>query len=547
MSEHFATLWETLADTFGDQPALIHGDVVRSWSEFDTRAARLASALLDAGVQPGDTVAIDLYNCSEYLEAFFAALKIRAVPANVNYRYTGQEMNELLAQAEARVLVHHASLAERVSVACTGLQLQLVIEVDDVSPLGASPATSDGGVDYEHLLAAFAPAARIARPGSDVFLSFTGGTTGLPKGVEYVIDRSLNNTAVLGRLNLGLDDLDWDADPFDRAVALRRDHRPPLAVPASPMMHSTGLIMASLPVLALAGTVATLTSRSFDPDELFRAVERHRPTTVSIVGDAFARPMLRCLEASASAGTPYDASSLVTITSAGVSWSGTVKESLLQHIPQVALVDSCGSTEGATIGSQVVRRGDRASTDAFIPAQGLLLIRPEDGSVIPQGSDELGQFLLPTVGRGYRNDPMRTAAVFRTLGEQRYVLPGDWGRWNPDGTVTLVGRGTSTINTGGEKVFPEEVQKVALLHVGVEDCLVIGIPDERFGQRVAALVQPVAGRDLDAEELLSFLRTHLAGYKVPREILMARVPRAPNGKVLFDDARRLFVRRETSS
>jgi fatty-acyl-CoA synthase len=547
VSEHFATLWEALADTFGDQPALIHGERVRTWSEFEDRSARLAAGFLDAGVGPGDTVAIDLYNCSEYLEVFFAALKVRAVPANVNYRYVGQEMRDLLEQAEARVLVHHASLADRVSAACQGLQLKLAVVVeghDGTFDAGPQPS---GETAYERLLASSPPAARIDRPGSDVFLSFTGGTTGLPKGVEYVIDRSLNNTAVLGRLNLGLDDLDWSATPFDRAVALRQKHLPPLAVPASPMMHSTGLIMASLPVLALGGTVATLTSRSFDADELFRTVEQFRPTTVSIVGDAFARPMLRALEAKAAAGTPYDASSLVTITSAGVAWSGDVKESLLQHIPQVTLVDSCGSTEGATIGSQVVRRGDRASTDAFIPAQGLLLIRPEDGSVISPDSDELGQFLLPTVGRGYRNDPVRTAAVFRTLGEQRYVLPGDWGRWNPDGTVTLVGRGTSTINTGGEKVFPEEVQKAALMHAGVEDCLVIGIPDERFGQRVVALVQPIAGHDLDAEALLSSLRTRLAGYKVPRETMIGKVPRAPNGKVLFDDARAMFLRQETPS
>jgi fatty-acyl-CoA synthase len=365
----------------------------------------------------------------------------------------------------------------------------------------------------------------------------------LPKGVEYVIDRSVNNTAVLGRLNLGLEDLDWAVPAADRAVALRRTHQPPVAVPASPMMHSTGLIMASLPVLALGGTVVTLTSRSFDADELFRSIERHRPSTVSIVGDAFARPMLRALDAKAATGTAYNTSCLVTITSAGVAWSGDVKEALLQHMPQVALVDSCGSTEGATIGSQVVRQGERASTDAFVPAQGILIIRPEDESVIPQGSDELGQFLLPTVGRGYRNDPERTAAVFRTIGDQRYVLPGDWGRWNPDGTVTLVGRGTSTINTGGEKVFPEEVQKVALLHRDVEDCLVFGVPDERFGQRVVAVVEPIAGHDLDLTELLSFVRARLAGYKVPREATVATVPRAPNGKVLYDEARRLFADR----
>ena len=243
-----------------------------------------------------------------------------------------------------------------------------------------------------------------------------------------------------------------------------------------------------------------MTSRSFDADELFRTVERHRPTTVSIVGDAFARPMLRALDGEGGEPeTPYDTSSLVTITSAGVAWSGGVKEALLQHIPQVTLVDSCGSTEGATIGSQVVRRGDRASTDAFVPAQGLLLIRPDDASVIPAGQRRARP--VPAADRR-PGLPQRSGADRSGLSHASATsvtcLPGDWGRWNPDGTVTLVGRGTSTINTGGEKVFPEEVQKVALLHAGVEDCLVIGVPDERFGQRVVALVQPIAGHDLDA-------------------------------------------------
>ena len=191
-----------------------------------------------------------------------------------------------------------------------------------------------------------------------------------------------------------------------------------------------------------------------------------------------------------------------------------------------------------------IRRGDHVrALDGDAGRVMGVIVRPEDESVIPQGSDELGQFLLPTVGRGYRNDPERTAAVFRTIGDQRYVLPGDWGRWNPDGTVTLVGRGTSTINTGGEKVFPEEVQKVALLHEDVEDCLVFGVPDERFGQRVVAVVQPIAGHDVDLTELLSFVRARLAGYKVPRDAILSTVPRAPNGKVLYDEARRLFADR----
>ena len=537
MDEHFATTWEAIADAYPGDPAIIYGTRVWTWREFDDRASRLAAAMAAAGVGAGDTVAIDLYNCSQYLETFYAALKIRAVPANVNYRYLDDEMLHLLQQAEARVLVHHASFAGRVAPAIAALPgLRLVIEVDN---LGGTRPPDAGTVGYEALIAGHDPAPRIERPGSDVFLSFTGGTTGLPKGVEYVVGNSVNNTDVLARLNLGITDLDWSAPSIERARQLREAYPPPVALPASPMMHSTGLIMASLPVLTLGGTVISLTSPHFDADELFTAVARHRPSTVSIVGDAFARPMLRALDRQAATGAPYDTSSLITISSAGVAWSGRVKERLLEHIPQVTLVDACGSSEGAAIGSQVTRRGEPASTDRFVPGAGLRLLR-SDESIIPADSREIGLFLLPTGCRGYRNDPERTARAFRTIDGQRYVLPGDWGRWNEDGTITLIGRRTSTINTGGEKVFPEEVQQVVLLNEDIEDCLVLGVPDERFGQRVVAIVQPVAGRTVDPDDVTRFVHDRLAGYKAPRTVLVATVPRGPNGKALFKEARAMF-------
>lgn len=538
VNEHFATTWEAIAAAYPDDVALIHGTCVRSWREFDDRAGRLAAAMTAAGVGAGDTVAIDLYNCNEYLETFFAALKIRAVPANVNYRYLDDEMRQLLDQAEARALVHHASFADRVAPAVAALPgLRLVVEVDD---LGGSHQPAGPTQAYETLLNRHRPAPRIDRPGSDIFLSFTGGTTGLPKGVEYVVANSLNNTSTLSRVNLGIEGLDWTASSIDRARQLREVYpRPPVALPASPMMHSTGLVMASLPVLTLGGTVVSLTSRRFDPDELFAVIAEHRPSTVSIVGDAFARPMLHALDRKAASGNPYDTSSLVTITSAGVAWSGPIKEALLEHMPQVAIVDLCGATEGATIGSQVTRHGQPATTDRFAPGAGLVLLR-DDGSVIPNDSDEIGQFLLPTPARGYRNDPERTAHTFRTLEGQRYVLPGDWGRWNADGSITLIGRRSSTINTGGEKVFPEEVEKVILRNDDIDDCLVFGLPDERFGQRVVAIVQPVAGRAVDPAEVSRSVRDRLAGYKAPKDVVIGTVPRGPNGKALFAEARRVY-------
>jgi fatty-acyl-CoA synthase len=533
MDDHLATVWEAIADRMPGEVVLVHGGQRRTWAEFEARSARFAAALLAAGVQPGQTVAIDMFNASEYFEAFFAALKIRAVPANVNYRYLGEELADLLRQSEAAALVYHASLRDRVAPALAGTSgLRLVAEVAD-GDLGAEGP----GASYEDLISSSQPAERIRRPETDTFLSYTGGTTGLPKGVEYVVGHSVRNTRMLGRQMLGLDDVDWDGPALERAVALHDQGRRPVALPASPLMHSTGLIMASLPVLTAGGTVVTLTGRRFDACELLAAVASTRPRTVSIVGNAFARPLVHALDAAAAAGTPYDTSSLVTITSAGMAWGADTKQAILGHIPQVTLVDACGSTEGATIGSMITRRGLTATTDRFIPAPGLTLVRP-DGSLIDRPSIEQGMFLAPTPARGYRKNPERTAAVFRTIGTDTYVLTGDWGQWNPDGTVTLLGRGTSTINTGGEKVFAEEVENVVRTVPGIDDCVVLGVPDERLGQQVAAIVQP-AGDPVSPDVVMSAVRARLAGYKVPRIVISAPVPRGPNGKIIYPEARRL--------
>jgi len=541
VDQHLATIWEAISDALPEQIALQHGEAETSWRDFEQRAARFAAAMLAAGVRPGDTVAVDLYNGSEYLEVFFAALKIRAVPANVNYRYLDEELRQLLTLLDAAVVVYPASLRQQVAGAVAATPgLRLTVEVGADSPV---PAGVHG---YEDLLAAHGPAQRVQRSPEDSFLSCTGGTTGLPKAVEYVIARSVANTRILGRQMLGLDDVDWDGPAVDRALELHRRGLVPVALPASPLMHSTGLIMASLPVLTSGGRVVTLTSRRFDAEELFATVERTRPRTVSIVGDAFARPMVKELDRRAAEGRPYDTTSLVTVTSAGVAWSAEVKQALLEHIPQVTLVDLCGSSEGATIGTTQVRRGMTPSTDRFTPAPGLRIIRPDGTDVLP-GDEELGMFLVPTVARGYRKDPSRTAAAFRDVDGQMFVLTGDWGRWNDDGTITLVGRGTSTINTGGEKVFPEEVEKVIRALPDVEDCVVLGRPDDRFGSSVAAVVQLAGGTTETpgdaAKRITSATHARLAGYKVPRTIVFGTVPRAANGKMLYDEARRVLEER----
>ena len=538
MDQHLATLWEEISDLLPEATALVHGTQSRTWREFEVRSARFAAAMLARGVRAGDTVAIGLFNCSEYLEAFFAALKIRAVPANVNYRYLGDELRALLTQLDTAVFIYSAPLRDQVAPVLAATDgLKLAVEVG----YGGDAERPEHIAAYEELLVSSAPAERIFRSPNDTFLSCTGGTTGLPKAVEYVIGRSVANTRMLGRQMLGLHDIDWDGPAVERALELHRSGRSPVALPASPLMHSTGLIMASLPVLTAGGRVITLTSRHFDAEELWSTVERTRPSTLSIVGDAFARRMVTELERRAGEGRPYDTSSLVAITSAGVAWSGEVKAALIEHIPQVTLVDACGSSEGATIGSAEVRRGMPVATDRFTPAPGLRILR-DDGTDILPGESEPGLFLVPTVSRGYRKDPERTAMSFRFFDDRAYVIPGDWGRWNDDGTITLVGRGTSVINTGGEKVFPEEVEHVIRTLANVDDCVVLGSPDKEFGQRVCAVIQ-LADPDAESpeqasERITTALRGAIAGYKVPRTLAFADVPRGPNGKVLYPEAHR---------
>jgi acyl-CoA synthetase (AMP-forming)/AMP-acid ligase II len=529
---HFATLWESIADAVPSAPALIHGGPTTSWGAFEERSAKLAGALESAGVKRGRTVALYLHNCPEYFEIFFAALKVRAVPANVNYRYTGPELKALVENSEAEALFFDESLADRVQSAIDDTsQLKLLVQV------GRSTAESGRGwgLDYERLLRDSSPAARIRRDAKDVFLSYTGGTTGLPKGVLYEIGRGVHNTIVLRNLFL---DQSTAVGIVDFACEAARGPTPMSAIPASPLMHSTGFTYASLPTLTAGGQVIILEGRSFDADELLHSVEKYRAQVVAIVGDAFAVPILRALDRAAASGSRYDTSSLRTICSAGTAWSGHIKEQILEHIPQVSLFDSCGCTEGVTYGRRRTRRGDPASTANFEAAPGLVVLSPRR-EPLPDG--ELGFLAGPTPAAGYFRAPERSAAVFFDRNGETYAIPGDLGRIEPDGSVSLIGRGSTVINTGGEKVYPAEVEEVIRGVDGVTDCVVLGIPDERFGQAVAALVACDLGATLDGTELAAALRTALAGYKVPRAIrTVETVPRAPNGKIDYPAANRIF-------
>ena len=369
----------------------------------------------------------------------------------------------------------------------------------------------------------------------DVFLSYTGGTTGLPKGVRYTIGRGVTNSLRLRDLFLGTS---TDVGIVDYAAGQARDATGLVAIPASPLMHSTGFTFASLPTLTSGGQVATLEGRSFDARELLVTIGAVRAQVVAIVGDAFALPLLRALDAGGPEGG-YDTSSLRTICSAGTAWSARIKQRLLEHLPHAALLDFCGSTEGVTYGFRRVRQGDPAFTANFEAAGGLKVIGP-DRRELPRG--EVGLLAGPTPASGYQKDPQRSATTFFTIDGEQVAAPGDLGRIEADGSVTLIGRGASVINTGGEKVHPTEVEEVLSELAGVEECLVAGVPDERFGQLVAAIVVTAANHHLSAADVIAAARRSLAGYKVPRLVVFVEeVPRAPNGKIDYAAAQAVLA------
>jgi len=529
---HYADVIEGYADRAPDAIALVHGETRRTWAEFEDRAARLAGALQDAGLAPGSKVGLLLYNGPEYYEAFLAALKARMVPINLNYRYVDDELVYLLEDSDAEALVFHASLGETVGrVAERVPALKLLAEVDD------GPAAGAGAERYEDILARSEPAPRIARRHDDEIMIYTGGTTGMPKGVVYDVGDWTDGLLGLVPIVLGGPPLPDNVEELTAAGAERIGAgAAPVVMPCSPLMHTAGLN--SVAVQLAGGRTVTLPGRSLDPDEIWSAVERESVNVMIIVGDVFARPMLTALEEKAAAGGGWDLASLGVILSSGLMWSAPVKQGLLEHV-DATLIDGIGATEGA-MGVQISRRGDPlAQTGQFIRL-GETKLFSEDGREIEPGSDEPGLIAAggKLIPKGYYKDPEKSARVFREIGGQRYAFIGDWGRLEADGTLVLLGRGSGCINTAGEKVYPEEVEEVIKTHPDVADALVVGIPDERFGQRVTAVVAPaIPGTDV-VDAINEYLKERLAGYKRPRVVVQVdAIKRAANGKPDYGWAR----------
>ncbi len=537
MEFHFATVWESIADVIGDNTAVVHGDRRFTWSQYDERAARIAAAYSAAGLGPDSKIGLYLYNGNEYLEAHFGAFKMRGVPINVNYRYLDEELVYLLDNADAEALVFHSSLGDRVERIRARLpKLRLLVEVDD-----GETGRVQGAVPYEALLAGHEPMPRITRAESDIYMLYTGGTTGMPKGVMYDMGGLTGSFATLGFPLIGLTPPTTADDIAPGVQQVIANGAGLISMPCAPLMHGTGVWLGAMIPQLGGAQVVTLQSRSLDADEILRTVQTERVTNMTIVGDAFSKPIIKAIDSAKAAGNPYDLSSLRMLISSGVMWTAEVKEQILDRIEQVILLDAIGSSEGS-MGSSISMKGVPPSTAKFSRNPTTKVFTDDDREVQP-GSEEVGMVAAGgMVPLGYFKDEAKSARTFRTIDGVRYSFPGDMAMVAADGSLILLGRGSQVINSGGEKIFPEEVEEAVKRVDGVVDCLVVGVEDDRFGQAVTAIASVADGAAVDEATVIAGVKRDLAAYKAPKRVVfVSQVPRAPNGKADYKAAKQIAV------
>ncbi|BBZ77301.1 fatty-acyl-CoA synthase [Mycolicibacterium anyangense] len=542
---HFADIWESIAAAVPESPAVIQGSRVLTWREYEQRAARFAGLLSAHGIGLNSKVGLLLHNCPEYLEAQFGAFKTRAVPINVNYRYQADELAQLLDNADAEALVYHSSLAARVKPALDRLpKLRLLVEVEaNATGAGNGHTSLPGALDYESALSNATAQPIIERSEDDLYMLYTGGTTGLPKGVMYDIGDMARSFL---RGGTGTYHHEPVTDPSQAALCaltIHGEQRPTRTFACPPLMHGAGMWMGAITPHLFGATVVLNDSHGFDGESFIQVVEDHQVAIAVIVGDAFGRPIVDALDRHAERADQPDLSSLSMILSSGAMLSDDVKDRLLHHLPEVAVADVLGSTEGS-MGGAVLRKGQSSASARFRLRRGVRVLR-DDGSEIPPGSNEIGTVAIAStmVPRGYYKDPERSARTFPVIDGVRHSVPGDMATVEADGSIHLIGRGNNCINTGGEKVYPEEVEQAIKAHPGVADSLVFGVADERFGQRVVAVVELTEHASQTTDDaIVAVVRERLSGYKVPRQICrVPHVPRTPSGKADYNAARQLFA------
>ena len=497
-----------------DQPALIHGDRVTNWGSFVHRTNNLARNLLASGVEPGEKIAFYMRNCPEYSEGIAAGFKAGLTHVNVNYRYIEQELIYLLDNSDATVVIYNSEFqhyVDQIKNQLLGVKLWLVVDDGRTSAYENMANNGDGS------------SPNIKHSPDDLLFLYTGGTTGMPKGVMWRHDDLFQVLGAGGNARLGTPPCADLAEFLERLKANPKT----VNLPLPPLMHGTGLLSA-VGAMAAGGTCITLTSQSFEPKLALENITKHKVTQVTIVGDAFARPMLEVLDENPE---EYDISSVSVINSSGVMWTREIKAGLLKHNENLLLSDAFSSSEAIGIGTSLMTKDQTIDVAKFslgpnckVFSEDLIEVKPgtgESGMVAVRG-------FLPV---GYYKDQEKTDKTFKIIDGVRYSIPGDWVRVEDDGSLTLLGRGSNCINTAGEKVYPEEVEEALKLHDTVADALVVGVKDAKWGQSITAVVQPNDGCMIDELELKKFSRKHLAAYKLPKQILVkGNLNRAPNGK-----------------
>ena len=531
---NFADLWESVWPLVADREVLVVGPQRRTYAELAERANRLAHHLRESGIGVGDRIGLFLRNDAVYLEAMIAAFSLRAIPVNMNHRYTGDELGYLLEDSGAVALLVHETLTSAIPTVPGGIdQISVRLVVEDPAPdtVEGEIVELPGFLRYEDVLASSSPdpVVTAGRTGDDEYLMYTGGTTGRPKGVQWRQEDAFFACISGGDPMRLAGPVDSPAELLDRIVPAFT------FMPLAPLMHAAAQWTTWSWMLA-GGKVVLLPGR-LDPEAVWQAIEDEGVNALTLIGDAVGRPVIDAWELEPER---WDASNLFAISNGGAPMSPSLKERIAELFPGRRVVDGFGSSEIGVQGSQKLDVEDpRSGLARFTPGP-LSQVFDENLKPVVPGSGTVGR--VAHAGRlplGYLNDPEKTAATFVQVDGVRYCLTGDLGSIEADGTLMLLGRGSQCINTGGEKVFPEEVETALFDHPGVQDVLVVGVPDERWGSAVVAVIEPT---DPEAppslEDLRAFLRTSLAGYKLPKDLVVVpEVQRSPAGKADYRWAR----------
>lgn len=528
MSYNIADLFEHTVDVVPDRMAVVDGDIRISYAELDRRANRIGHFLSARGVGKDDHVGIYAENSHEWMEAMLGCLKIRAVPININYRYVEDELAYLISNAELVACFFDEKYARRlanIAGSTTGPTTYVHIDDGTDDPDVTAALATLGSIAYADALESGSPDRDFAeRSGDDLYVIYTGGTTGMPKGVMW---RSEDIYFALGQ---GIDALTGErvASEYTKAEQAAASENPLIFCVMPPLMHGAAQI-ATLSQWFIGSTLVVV--RKFDGERVWDLFEREGVNSVIITGDAMAAPMMQALEANPDR---WDLSALISLSSSAALFSQSLKDKYLEHFPNLIITDSIGSTEGGFNGITYATKGEKAAGGGPTVTAGQdVVILDETLTPIPEGDDRIGQLARGgNIPLGYFNDPKKTAETFVIASDgKRYVVAGDAARWAGPGRMTMLGRGSVSINSGGEKIFPEEVEQALKAHPAVADCTVIGVRDDRWGQRVAAIVEFNEGATAGLDELVEHCRTLIAGYKVPRQLhVVEQVVRSPSGK-----------------